>query len=259
MSNSQPHSPHRIRFNFWLNMQKEDEEEIADKIELLKNERLFTATIRQGIQLIMSLREGNLDVLFQLFPWIQPEMISQLRKQGLIPADIEHQQLSDSIPDREKSKSDEIRRASDALQEEQKRLENLRAEQQKYERNLETWAKEREKQIKAQWEHIEREKERLASERAKNQSTIEKKLEKLEKLLIQQGNQPIDRPSYDRGGGPKSLSGLSGGPQSMGQTSLPPPQFDDEDDGDLLEVKEAEGHSNSSMNFIKSVQRLMDL
>jgi hypothetical protein len=248
-------------------MEKDDEEQIADQIELLKNERLFTATIRQGIQLITSLRDGNLDVLFEFFPWIKPEMINQFQAMGLIPADIGEKTSSESekqqtnVNSQANNKtSHSTNHVSSASLDEEKRLQQLRSEQMAYEQELEKWAREREKQIAAQWEHIEREKERLAAEREKNQSTLEKKLERLEQLLIQQGNQPIDRPGRGRGGKPKSLGSLRGGPKPLGGTNLPPPQFDDEDDADLLEVKESEGgKSNSSMNFIKSVQRLMEL
>ena len=67
-------TPHRIRFNFWLNLDKPDESEIADKIELLKNERSFTSTIRDGIRLIVDLRKGNTDVLFELFPLMKAKL-----------------------------------------------------------------------------------------------------------------------------------------------------------------------------------------
>ena len=266
MSKSQPTSVHRIRFNFWLNMEKEDEEEIADKIELLKNERLFTATIREGIQLITSLRDGNLDVLFELFPWIKPEMIKQFQAMGLIPADADaannpEPEPVESEPPDTIEKSTRTKRPAARLIAEEKRMNQLRAEQQAYEQELEKWAREREKQIAAQWAHIEREKERLAAEREKNQSTIEKKLEKLERLLIKQGNQPIDRPGQGRGSGLKPLNGSSDEPQSLSAPTLaPPPIYDDDEDADLLEVKESDGsHTNSSANFIKSVQRLMEL
>ena len=256
MSNSRPTSPHRIRFNFWLNMDKDEEEKIADQIEILKNQRQFTATIRDGIQLIMSLRNGNLDVLFDLFPWIQPEMIKQFQAMGIVSSHVNQETISD-LPEKEAlNGSDQSSHSNSSLVQEQQKIEQLRADQEAYERDLERWAREREKQIAAQWEHIEREKERLAAEREKSQSAIEKRLEKLEQLLIQQGNQPIERPSAGRGGDPKR----PGGPQSLGNNNLPPPVFDDDEDADLLEVKESEGgQSDASMNFIRSVQRLMEL
>jgi hypothetical protein len=64
----------RLRFTFWLDIRKAAEEELADQIELLKNRRAFSGTVRDGIRLIIDLRAGNLDVLLELFPWISAEL-----------------------------------------------------------------------------------------------------------------------------------------------------------------------------------------
>jgi hypothetical protein len=47
---------------------------LADQIEMLKNERAFVRTIRDGIRLIMDLRNGRTEVLFELFPWLKNEL-----------------------------------------------------------------------------------------------------------------------------------------------------------------------------------------
>jgi len=60
----------RMRFTFWLDLNKEDEYEIAEEIELLKRKRTFSQTIRDGIRLICDLRAGRTDVLRELFPWV---------------------------------------------------------------------------------------------------------------------------------------------------------------------------------------------
>ena len=57
----------RLRFTFWLDMLKREEAEIADTIEELKANREFARTIREGIQLITSLREGDMELLIELF------------------------------------------------------------------------------------------------------------------------------------------------------------------------------------------------
>lgn len=67
---------YRLRFTFWLDMLKPEELEIADQIEHLKNERSFASTIRDGIRLICDLRQGRVDVLFELFPWVRAEFIA---------------------------------------------------------------------------------------------------------------------------------------------------------------------------------------
>ena len=68
----------RLRFIFWLDMLKPDEHELADQIELLKQERSFVSTVRDGIRLVTNLRQGKLDVLFEMFPWVQAEFLKYL-------------------------------------------------------------------------------------------------------------------------------------------------------------------------------------
>ena len=61
----------RLRFNFWLDVTKSHENEVAAEIEQLKTDRLFTKTVRDGIRLIVSLRRRDTSVLYELFPWLQ--------------------------------------------------------------------------------------------------------------------------------------------------------------------------------------------
>jgi hypothetical protein len=58
------------QYQFWLNLNLPEQDEIAGMIETLKERRSFAQTIRDGIRLIYSLREGRVDVLLSLFPWI---------------------------------------------------------------------------------------------------------------------------------------------------------------------------------------------
>lgn len=67
---------YRLMYRFWLDIAKPDEETIADKIEILKNERSFTQTIRDGVNLIVDLRAGKTDVLFELFPLMKAKLQS---------------------------------------------------------------------------------------------------------------------------------------------------------------------------------------
>jgi hypothetical protein len=67
---------YRLRFTFWLDMLKPEEVELADQIELLKNDRSFVRSIRDGLHLVTSLRQGRTDVLFELFPWLKNELVS---------------------------------------------------------------------------------------------------------------------------------------------------------------------------------------
>lgn len=70
--------PYRERFFFWLNLEKSEEFEIADQITDLKQRRQFTKTIRDGIRLICDLRAGRLNVLFELFPWVRAEFVTDI-------------------------------------------------------------------------------------------------------------------------------------------------------------------------------------
>jgi hypothetical protein len=71
--------PYRPMYRFWLDFTKPSEKAIADKIENLKNSRSFTSVIRDGIRLICDLRDGKLDILFELFPWVRAEFLEYMR------------------------------------------------------------------------------------------------------------------------------------------------------------------------------------
>ena len=59
---------YRLTFCFQLDMDKPDHEEVADIIELLKNERGYASAIRDGLRLVWSLRRGDVGVLYELYP-----------------------------------------------------------------------------------------------------------------------------------------------------------------------------------------------
>lgn len=65
---------HRLMYNFWLDINKPEEEEIADTIENLKDTRSFAKAVRDGIRLIWELKQGKTEYLFQLFPWLRAEI-----------------------------------------------------------------------------------------------------------------------------------------------------------------------------------------
>lgn len=62
---------YRSQFKFWLDVNKPDEEALAVLCEDLKRRGLYTKTIRDGISLVEDLRDGRLDVLFALYPWVK--------------------------------------------------------------------------------------------------------------------------------------------------------------------------------------------
>ncbi|MBZ0294675.1 MAG: hypothetical protein K8L99_19070 [Anaerolineae bacterium] len=81
----------RFRFNFWLDCNKDSELLLADEIDQLKRQRSFTAAIRDGLRLIIDLRAGRLDVLFDLFPWVRAEFLEYIQSQTPPPTDLKQQ------------------------------------------------------------------------------------------------------------------------------------------------------------------------
>jgi len=61
---------YRLRFTFWLDVMKNTEAELAEQIENLKAKRSFASYIRDGLRLIIDLKQGKTDVLNELFPWV---------------------------------------------------------------------------------------------------------------------------------------------------------------------------------------------
>lgn len=70
LENTTQRKSYRMMFRYWLDTTKDDELALAHYCESLKQKRLFTSTIRQALTLIRDLREGHLDSLFVLFPWV---------------------------------------------------------------------------------------------------------------------------------------------------------------------------------------------
>lgn len=68
----------RLMYKFWLDVNKPDEFELAEQIDELKAEHTFTKTIRDGLRLIQSLRQGRVDVLLEMFPFVEAELQPRL-------------------------------------------------------------------------------------------------------------------------------------------------------------------------------------
>lgn len=67
-----------LKREFWLNLNNPAEEQLAETIDALKARRLFAPTVRDGIRLVCDLRQGRLDVLFELFPWVRAAFVESL-------------------------------------------------------------------------------------------------------------------------------------------------------------------------------------
>ena len=61
----------RREVKMWLYLDKPDESNLFEFIKFLKQTRALAKTVRQGLQLIWTLQEGNTDFLFSLFPHLQ--------------------------------------------------------------------------------------------------------------------------------------------------------------------------------------------
>lgn len=66
----------RWRVTFWLDDQKADEFKIGKTVLELKKKRQFARVVKDGIRLITSLRAGQTDVLFELFPHLEGQLVS---------------------------------------------------------------------------------------------------------------------------------------------------------------------------------------
>ena len=70
---------YRVMHKFWLDITKDQEDRLDEQIHDLKRDRKFAGTIRDALRLILDLRMGRLDVLFELFPWAKIEFLDGLQ------------------------------------------------------------------------------------------------------------------------------------------------------------------------------------
>jgi hypothetical protein len=240
---------YRVRFNFWLNLENLQEQEIATQIEDLKKERLFSSTIRDGIKLITDLREGNLEILFELFPWVRAEFLQYMRE--IATESPTGESVKVALPNQY------IENERAWLDAEQERLEQERAWQ---ERRL----AEAQQALEAERRNIEQERQRIEAERTEHQTSIQKQLARMEALLLSQGHQPIERPIEQPSHHPNGVNqneNRPGRPKQLvvPQFTAPPSVDDDEDDEDLLEWKKDESAAmRTTQNFLKSIMGLVD-
>lgn len=68
---------HRLQFRFWLDVMRPAEEKLAEYVEELKHKRSFAQTIRDALNLIRDLRDGKLEWLLFLFPWVYQAIYAQ--------------------------------------------------------------------------------------------------------------------------------------------------------------------------------------
>lgn len=70
----------RRKFEFWLNVLRDDHLELAQVMDSLKRQRKFARTIRDGVRLIVDLQEGRIDVLLELCPWVKDVIAQEIMR-----------------------------------------------------------------------------------------------------------------------------------------------------------------------------------
>lgn len=67
----------RYRFFFWLDANKDDELLLCESIDELKHKRAYTAAIRDGLRLVLTLSRGDTTFLETRFPLVVRKLIEQ--------------------------------------------------------------------------------------------------------------------------------------------------------------------------------------
>jgi hypothetical protein len=65
----------RKLFKFWLYHDRLEDQRLMDYIDYLRKTRQFASTLRQGLRLMWTLGEGDLSVLFELFPSLRSQFM----------------------------------------------------------------------------------------------------------------------------------------------------------------------------------------
>ena len=81
----------RIKFNFWLDKNKDDELLVAERIDELKKRRGFASVLRDGIMIVSELREGRVDLLLKLYPWVVDVIRSSVATQSVADDELRRQ------------------------------------------------------------------------------------------------------------------------------------------------------------------------
>jgi hypothetical protein len=68
---------YRTQHRFWLDTNRQDERDLAEYIAALKEKRTFVSTLRDALRLIRDLRQGRVEVLLKLFPWVADYFMAQ--------------------------------------------------------------------------------------------------------------------------------------------------------------------------------------
>ncbi len=91
---------YRVMHKFWLDLKKDNEDWLDEQIKHLKKSRKFTVILRDALRLILDLKAGRTDVLFELFPWVRETTSANLEKNNEIELKVELRHLQQLILER---------------------------------------------------------------------------------------------------------------------------------------------------------------
>lgn len=60
----------KLRYEFWLEPDKPEHEQVMEAIERLKSDRAFAPVLRDGILVAEDLQRGSVEVLLEIYPWV---------------------------------------------------------------------------------------------------------------------------------------------------------------------------------------------
>lgn len=83
----------RVQHRFDLNLDKKDEYQLHEIIRSLKKKRSFLGVVRDGIRLVLDLRQGQTDVLCELFPWVFEQATPVSERDAILRSQFEELKL----------------------------------------------------------------------------------------------------------------------------------------------------------------------
>jgi hypothetical protein len=75
---------YRVMHKFWLDLKKNDEDWLDERIHELKKKRTFVKVVRDALRLFLDLKQGKVEVLVELFPWVKAEFMAGVKPQKTV-------------------------------------------------------------------------------------------------------------------------------------------------------------------------------
>lgn len=258
--------PERTSHKLDLDLSKREDAHVEDLIDQLKTDRKFSQTIKDGIRLIVDLREGRFEVLFQLFPLIKGDLLEYMANQEILIGMTRMNRTEEKLPSRstivdEQQRLEEQRREYERrLAEERREIERKNAEEQQrleeqrreYERRL---AEER-RELDRMMDKLAQERQLLQQEREEQQNAVTSKLARIEEWIQEQALSPSTHLHTSH----SQETNQQGNARQLPVPEFSAPSFDDdEDDDNLLDIRVDESAGKrATQNFLASLQALID-